>query len=139
MVPGLRTWLIPDLRTPAPADIWTPLTFVPRTRPTFSFWAPVGLLPGTWVGLRLRARAVLGVRVGRGTGRPDRLVRWGAISVALLRPNLALLAGCIRWRAMGFGTVVRNGRPGTIPEEPTVPVGRRRRLPRGLAWVVGGR
>jgi hypothetical protein len=40
---------------------------------------------------------------------------------------------------MDLGTVVRNGRPGTIPEEPAVPVGRQRRLPQALAWVVGGR
>jgi hypothetical protein len=78
-VPGLRTWMIPDLRL--------------RTRPTFSFWAPVGLLPGTWVCLPLRARVVLGVRVCRGTGRPDRLVRWGAISVAHPRPTRPALIG----------------------------------------------
>jgi hypothetical protein len=93
MVPGLRTWVIPDLRTPAPSDIWTPPIFALRTRPTLSFWAPVGLLPGTWVGLPLRARVVLGVRVCRGTGRRDRLVRRGAISVALPRPTRPALLG----------------------------------------------
>jgi hypothetical protein len=86
MVPGLRAWMILDLRTPAPSGVWTLLTFDPRTRLTFSFRAPVRRLPGTWVGLPLRARVVLGVRVCRGTGRPDRLVRWGSISVAL-RPG----------------------------------------------------
>jgi hypothetical protein len=92
MVPGLRTWMVPDLRTSAPSGIWTLLTLAPRTRPTF-FWAPVGLLPGTWVGLPLRARVVLGVRVCRVTGHPDRLVRWGSISVALPRPFRSVLIG----------------------------------------------
>ena len=75
MVPGLRTWMTPDLRTPAPSDVWTLLALDPWIRLTFSFWARVGPLPGTWVGLPLPARVVLGVRVCRGTGRPDRLVR----------------------------------------------------------------
>ena len=92
MVPGLRTGMVSDLRTPAPSGIWTLLTLAPRTRPTF-FWAPVGLLPGTWVGLPLRARVVLGVRVCREAGRPDRLVRWGSISVAALRPTRPALVG----------------------------------------------
>jgi hypothetical protein len=39
--------MIPDLRTPAPFDVWTLLALDPRTRLTFSFWARVGLLPGT--------------------------------------------------------------------------------------------
>jgi hypothetical protein len=131
MVPGLRTWMVPDLRTSAPSGIWTLLTLAPRTRPTFCFWAPVGLLPGTWVGLPLRARVVLGVRVGRGTGRPDRLVRWGSISVALPRPIRPALIGRDRgpdrrggrfWRPLAR-IRRRSARPRNGPLRP----GRRRR------------
>ena len=118
MVPGFRTWMIPALRTPAPSGIWTPLTFALRTRPTFSFWAPVGLLPGTWVGLPLRARVVLGVRVCRGTGRPDRLVRWGSISVALPRPTRPALIGRDRGPGRRGGRFLAAVGPGSAPERP---------------------
>jgi hypothetical protein len=64
----LRSWTVRS--PPARPDGRARLTFDLGTRPIW-FWAPVALLLGTWVGLPLRARVVLGVR-RNGPLRPGR-------------------------------------------------------------------